>query len=223
MKIDGVDFNFSSERHKSFPIRISLNRDITLKRQIITVIINHDMLARGNINRYRCYAKRTYIKFHPRCHHTIYLMRALGLFLHVNICNHIMWRRGQWWWYFKNYFNRILFLLFLFLDKKSLKIPKWSSEAVNRRGTNSTRYQSGSLKIEEGQTAQWPQDTKVVIWRSKRDRQHNDHKIPKWSSEDRRGTDSTMTTRYQSGHLKIEEGQTAQWPQDTKMVIWSRK
>ena len=31
MKIDGVDFTFSSERHKSFPIRISLNRDITLK------------------------------------------------------------------------------------------------------------------------------------------------------------------------------------------------
>ena len=150
-------------------------------------------------------------------------MRALGLFLHVNICNHIMWRRGQWWWYFKNYFNRILFLLFLFLDKKSLKIPKWSSEAVNRRGTNSTRYQSGSLKIEEGQTVQWPQDAKVVIWRSKRDRQHNDYKIPKWSSEDRKGTDSTMTTRYQSGHLKIEEGQTAQWPQDTKMVIWSCK
>jgi hypothetical protein len=44
MKIDGVDFNFSSERHKSFPIRISLNRDITLKRQIIIVIINHEVI-----------------------------------------------------------------------------------------------------------------------------------------------------------------------------------
>jgi hypothetical protein len=80
MKIDGVDFNFSSERHKSFPIRISLNRDITLKRQIITVIINHDILARGNINRYRCYAKRTYIKFHPRCHPT----SNCDLFIHDN-------------------------------------------------------------------------------------------------------------------------------------------
>ena len=81
MKIDGVDFNFSSERHKSFPIRISLNRDITLKRQIITVIINHDILARGNINRYRCYAKRTYIKFHPRCHPTSNYIKPFSFLL----------------------------------------------------------------------------------------------------------------------------------------------
>jgi fructose-1,6-bisphosphatase len=46
-----------------------------------------------------------------------------------------------------------------------------------------TRYQRGNqkLSIKEGQTTQWSQDTKGVIrsCQSKKDRQHNDQKIPK--------------------------------------------
>ena len=46
-----------------------------------------------------------------------------------------------------------------------------------------TRYQRGNqnLQIEEGQTTQWPQDTKGVIriYKLKRGRQHNGKKIPK--------------------------------------------
>jgi hypothetical protein len=90
-----------------------------------------------------------------------------------------------------------------------------------------TRYQRGylNLSIKEGQIKQWPQDTKGVIriCKSKKDRQHNGHKIPKGLSEsvNQRRTDNTMATRYQRGYLNlsIKEGQTTQWPQDTKGVI----
>ena len=45
------------------------------------------------------------------------------------------------------------------------------------------RYQRGNqnTSIKEGQTTQWPKDTKEVIRRrqSKKDRQHNGQKIPK--------------------------------------------
>ena len=39
-------------------------------------------------------------------------------------------------------------------------------------------------------------------------------------------TDNTMTTRYQRGNQKRKsknEGQTTQWPQDTKEVTRNRK
>ena len=58
-------------------------------------------------------------------------------------------------------------------SRKSLKIPKGSSEGHQKP------------QIEEGQTTQWPKDTKEVI-RSrelKKDRQYNGQKIPKGSSE----------------------------------------
>ena len=56
----------------------------------------------------------------------------------------------------------------LFDLDKSLKIPKGLSESVNQRRTDNTmatRYQRGylNLSIKEGQTTQWPQDTKGVI------------------------------------------------------------
>jgi hypothetical protein len=65
------------------------------------------------------------------------------------------------------------------------------------------RYQRGDQKplIEEGQTTQWPKDTKRVI-----------------RSVNRRRTDNTMTKRkrYQRGNQKplIEEGQTTQWTKE---------
>jgi hypothetical protein len=52
------------------------------------------------------------------------------------------------------------------------------------------------ITAEEGQTTQWPKDTKVVIrsCKPKKDRQHNDQNIPKWWSEavNRRRTDNTI-------------------------------
>jgi hypothetical protein len=93
-----------------------------------------------------------------------------------------------------------------------LKIPK---------GGNQNPY------IEEEQTTQWPQDTKggssesvyrrrtdntmatryqrgvIRIRISKKNRQHNGHKIPKGGNQ----------------NPYIEEEQTTQWPQDTKGVI----
>ena len=52
------------------------------------------------------------------------------------------------------------------------------------------------LSITEGQTTQWPKDTKLVIrsCQSQKDRQNNGHKIPNGYSEtvNRRRTDNTM-------------------------------
>jgi hypothetical protein len=109
------------------------------------------------------------------------------------------------------------------------------------------RYQRGNqnLYIEEGQTTQWPKDTKGVIRICilKKNRQH----LPLWyllaivfsvllqytDSDYPFGifwllcclfffniTDTTMVKRYQRGNqnLYIEE-QTTQWPKDTKGVI----
>ena len=91
------------------------------------------------------------------------------------------------------------------------------------------RYQRGNQKssIEEGQTTQWLKDTKGVIRsrQSKKDRQHNGLKIPKGYSEVvNRRTDNTMAKRYQRGNQKSSiEGQTTQWPKDTKGVVRSRQ
>ena len=80
---------------------------------------------------------------------------------------------------------------------------------TKRRGTDNTmakRYQRVNQNpyIEEGQTTQWPKDTKGVIRIriSKMDRQHNGQ-------------------RYHRGNQNpyIEEGQKTQWPKDTKGVI----
>ena len=71
------------------------------------------------------------------------------------------------------------------------------------------RFQRGNqnLSIKEGQTTQWPKDTKGVtrICKSKKDRQHNDQKIPKRYSEsvNQRRTDNTMTNRYQRGNQNL--------------------
>ena len=89
------------------------------------------------------------------------------------------------------------------------------------------RYQrcNQNLYIKEEQTTQWPKDTKgaIRICISKKNRQHNGQKIPKGQSESvyRRRTDNTMAKRHQWGNQNpyIEEGQTPQWPKDTKGVI----
>jgi hypothetical protein len=71
------------------------------------------------------------------------------------------------------------------------------------------RYQRGNqkLEIEEGQTIQWPQDSKEAIrsCKSRKDRQYNGHKIPKRQSEavNRGRTDNTMATRYQRDNQKV--------------------
>lgn len=90
MEIDGVVVSFSSESHKSFPIVISLQGGMKIKRYIDSVITNYDILARKNTSHYLSFIKRTYIniKFHPLCHPTsnyikfltIYLVKALWLF-----------------------------------------------------------------------------------------------------------------------------------------------
>jgi predicted nucleotide-binding protein len=66
------------------------------------------------------------------------------------------------------------------------KIQKALSESVYRRKTDNTmakRYQRRHQNpyIEEEQTTQWPKDTKgvIIIRISKKNRQHNDQKIPK--------------------------------------------
>jgi hypothetical protein len=67
----------------------------------------------------------------------------------------------------------------------------------------------------EGQTTQWPQDTKGAIRiRKWKDRQHNGHKIPKVQSESVNGrTDNTMAKRkmrkgkssiYKTLHRKLK-------------------
>jgi hypothetical protein len=116
-----------------------------------------------------------------------------------------------------------------------------------------TRYQrcNQNSYIKEEQTTQWPQDTKDVIriCISKKDRQHNGHRIlitplvscghcvvsPSsiyefWLHLWYRVaivlsvlllyTDSDYTTRYQRCNQNLYiKGQTTQWPQDTKDVI----
>ena len=57
----------------------------------------------------------------------------------------------------------------------------------------------------EGQTTQWPKDTKGAIRSRKwKDRQHNGQKIPKGQSEavNGRRTDNTMAKRNQRGNQK---------------------
>ena len=105
------------------------------------------------------------------------------------------------------------------------KIPNGYSESVHQRTDNTmaTRYQRGTQNpYIKGQTTQWLQDTKGVLRiRTSKNRQHNDHKIPKGYSESvHQRTDNTMATRYQMGTQNpYIKGQTTQWPQDTKGVL----
>ena len=89
------------------------------------------------------------------------------------------------------------------------------------------RYQRGNQNPSiEGQTTQWPKDTKGAIRiRQSKDRQHNGQKIPKWQSESvNRRTDNTMAKRYQRGNQNPSiEGQKTQWPKDTKGAIRIRQ
>ena len=78
------------------------------------------------------------------------------------------------------------------------------------------RYQWGKQKasIEKGLTILCPKDTNRVIrsLRLKRDRQYYDQKIKTGNTMTsiEKGTDNTMTKRYQWGNQKpsIEKGQT---------------